>query len=131
MKRRWITIFVSVLILAILSLIPTWNFDERIRISQPSNPLWNSAAEATNSALTVALEGEGLRFHTGRGAEADPDGICFGDFASDEYWIVQYEPTRNEVDAYAWIIKINWIGHLAAERRFSRICKILQDQVKQ
>jgi len=129
MKNRYITIFVSAIVVGILSLVPTWNFNERLRISDATNPLWNSDLVPIDSALTRALQEEGLTFYTERGAEADPDGICFGDFGSDEYWVVQYDSTRNEVDARAWIIEINWIGHIIAERRFSRIRKILQDKL--
>lgn len=116
--------------LAVLSLFPAWNFDKRVRISQPSNPLWKEQLEPLNSPLTQALENEGLKFSTGRGAEADPDGICFGDFACDEYWVVQYDPESKEVDAYALIIGINWIGHIAAERRFARIRVIFRDSLR-
>jgi len=129
MKKRCITIPVLVIAVGILSLIPTWDFNERLRISHANNPLWNSNSKPISSDLTRALQEEGLTFHTGRGAEADPDGICFGEFGSDEYWVVQHDSTHDEVEAYAWIIGINWIGHLTAERRFSRIRMILQDKL--
>ena len=130
MKRRGILIFSIVSALALLSLIPTWNFSERTRLSHDFNPLWDSDLKPTNSALTEALRDEGLRFETGRGAEADPDGICYGDFGSDEYWVIQYDSVKKEVDAYAWIVGINWIGHLQAQRRFSRIKATLEDGIK-
>lgn len=130
MKRRGVIIFSIVGALACLSLFPTWNFSERTRLSQETNPLWDSDLRPTNSALTEALHKEGLRFETDRGAEADPDGICYGDFGSDEYWVVQYDPVKKEVDAYAWIVGINWIGHLRAQSRFSRIKATLEDGIK-
>lgn len=129
MKRRWIFITAISVTLAVLSLFPTGNFDERVRIAHSQNPFWNARLVPIDSPLTHALRNEGLTFHTGRGAEAHPDGVCLGDFASDEYWVVQYDPERREVDAYAWIIGIDWIGHIVAERRFSRVRKILQENL--
>ena len=129
MKRCWIILPVAAIALGILSLIPTWNFSERLGLPHTDNPLWDTNLKPISSGLTQELQDEGLKFQTGRGAEADPDGICFGDFGSDEYWVVQYDPKSDEVDAYAWIIDINWIGHVAAARRFSRIHNILRDQL--
>ena len=125
MKGRIILIFAVVGTLTFLSLFPTWNFSERTRLSQEKNPLWNSELKPSKTVLTKALRNEGLSFHNGRGAEADPDGICYGDFGSDEYWVVKYDPVKKEVDAYAWIIDINWIGHMQAHRRYARITSIL------
>lgn len=130
MKRRGILIIATVSIFAFLSLFPTWNFSESIRISQEKNPLWDSQLKPINSPLTQALHNQGLSFQTERGAEADPDGICFGDFGSDEYWVVQYNSSNKEVHAYSWIVKINWIGHLRASRQFNRISSILEDHIK-
>jgi hypothetical protein len=130
MKRRWKFITTITVVVAVLSLFLTWNFDKRLRIAQSQNPLWNEGIVPIDSALTHALREEGLSFQTGRGAEADPDGICFGDFASDEYWVVQYDPVSHEVHAYAWIIAINWIAHVAAERRFARIRGILREHLQ-
>lgn len=128
MKRRSLLILVVVSALGLLSLFPTTNFSESIRISQEKNPLWGDDLIPTNSALTEALREEGLSYQTGRGAEADPDGICYGDFGSDEYWVVQYDAANKKLEAYAWIISINWIGHLQAKQRFDRIKAILEDQ---
>jgi hypothetical protein len=130
MKRRGLLILAVVSALAFLSLFPTWNFSERTQISQEKNPLWDDELKPINSALTNPLREEGLSFQTGRGAEADPDGICYGDFGSDEYWVVQYNPAKKEVDASAWIIGTNWIGHLQAQRRFTRIKAIIEDSTK-
>ncbi len=130
MKRRVIFIFAVAGALAFLSLFPTWTFSEDTRFSQEKNPLWNSEFKPINSSLNKALSDEGLSFQTGRGAEADPDGICYGDFGSDEYWVVLYDPVKKEVYAYAWIIGVNWIGHLQAHYRYARITAILEDSIK-
>jgi hypothetical protein len=113
-----------------MSLLPVWNFSERIAIQSSSNALWTHQNQANTSTLTNELKKQGYDFHTDRGAEADPDGICFGRFGSDEYWVIQYHAGRKEVDAYAWIIGINWIGHLSAASRFSRLEESLQKHVK-
>ena len=130
MKRRWRMVIAIPIVLAVLSLFPTWDFDQRLRIEQAHNPLWTGNSMAIDSAFTQALTDEGLVFYSDRGAEADPDGICFGDFASDEYWVVQYDPESHEVAAYGWSPGINWIRHVAAERRFARIREILRDHLK-
>jgi hypothetical protein len=114
----------------LLSLLPVWNFSERIAIPASSNPLWTHNNQAIASPLTGELRIQGYDFQTDRGAEADPDGICFGDFGSDEYWVIQYNADRKEVDSYAWIIGINWIGHLSAASRFSRLRQTLKKHIQ-
>jgi hypothetical protein len=129
MKRIAIVLICAVVAL-LLSLFPVWNFSERIAIPSPVNPLWTDHNQAIASSLTEELKQQGYLFQTDRGAEADPEGICFGHFGSDEYWVIQYHPDRKEVDAYAWIIGINWIGHLAAASRFSRLEETLKTHLQ-
>ena len=128
--KRIAIVSISAAVALLLSLLPVWNFSERIAIPSSSNPLWTHQNQAITSPLTNELKKEGYQFHTDRGAEADPDGICFGHFGSDEYWVIQYHADRKEVDAYAWIIGINWIGHLSAASRFSRLEASLQKHIK-
>jgi hypothetical protein len=129
MKRIAIVLICAVVAL-LLSLFPVWNFSERIAIPSPVNPLWTDHNQAIASSLTEELKQQGYLFQTDRGAEADPEGICFGHFGSDEYWVIQYHADRKEVDAYAWIIGINWIGHLAAASRFSRLEETLKTHLQ-
>jgi len=129
MKRIVITSIIAVTAL-LASLFPTWNFSERIAIPASANPLWTENNREITSPFTDELNQQGYGFERGRGAEADPDGNCFGHFGGDEYWVIQYHADRKEVDAYAWIIGINWIGHLAAASRFSRLEQILQKYLK-
>jgi hypothetical protein len=129
MKRIAIVLICAVVAL-LLSLFPVWNFSERIAIPSPVNPLWTDHNQAIASSLTEELKQQGYLIQTDRGAEADPEGICFGHFGSDEYWVIQYHADRKEVDAYAWIIGINWIGHLAAASRFSRLEETLKTHLQ-
>ena len=128
--KRIAIVSISATVALLLSLLPVWNFSERIAIPSPSNPLWTQHNQAISSPLTDELKKQGYVFQTDRGAEADPDGICFGHFKSDEYWVIQYHADRQEVDAYAWFIGINWIGHLAAASRVSRLEESLQKHIK-
>jgi hypothetical protein len=128
--KRLAIISTIVLIGLFISLFPTWDFSERIVLPVSSNPLWTERKQEISSPLTEALKKQGYAFETDRGAEADPDGICFGDFGSDEYWVIQYHADRQEVDAYAWIIGINWIGHLSASSRFSRLKQTLENHIQ-
>jgi hypothetical protein len=128
MKRAAI-ILVSVVILLLLSLFPTWNFSERIAIPTSRNPLWTEKNQQIISPLTDDLKRQGYVFQTDRGAEADPHGICFGHFGSDEYLVIMYHDDRQEVDAYSWIIGINWLGHLSATSRFSKLEHSLRNHI--
>ena len=124
--KRYLTYIGAITVVLLISLFPRWNFDERIKVERDSNPLWRKDTTPISSTLTTELINEGLDFSTGRGAEADPDGICYGDFESDEYWVVQYNAQEQEVDAHVWIIGVNWIDYLKAKRRFKRIETILK-----
>ena len=128
--KRIAIISVGAVVTLLLSLLPTWNFADRIAIPAPFNPLWTDHNQAISCSLTDELKQQGYIFQTGRGAEADPDGMCFGHFESDEYWVIKYHADRKEVDAYAWIIGINWIGHHAAASRFSQLKKTLQNRIQ-
>jgi hypothetical protein len=128
--KRIAIVSISATVALLLSLLPVWNFSERIAIPSPVNPLWTDHNQAIASSLTEELKQQGYLFQTDRGAEADPEGICFGHFGSDEYWVIQYHADRKEVDAYAWIIGINWIGHLAAASRFSRLEETLKTHLQ-
>lgn len=128
--KRIVIVSISTAVALILSLLPVWNFSERIVIPSSSNPLWTHQNQAITSPLTDELKKQGYEFHSNRGAEADPDGICFGHFGSDEYWVILYHADRKEVDVYAWIIGINWIGHLSAASRFSHLKETLQKHIQ-
>lgn len=128
--KRIAIISISVAVALLLSLFPIWEFSERIAIPSPFNPLWTDHNQAITSFLTDELKQQGFEFRADRGAEADPNGICFGHFGSDEYWAVQYHADRNEVEAYAWIIGVNWVGHLTAASKFSRLQKTLQKHLQ-
>ncbi len=102
MKKK--SLFIGIFSVAtLISIFPTWNFSERITIPAEGNPLWTVSGTEISSLLTQDLKEQGFVFHTGRGAEADPDGICFGDFGSDEYWVIQYDDNLHEVIADVWI----------------------------
>jgi len=128
--KRIAIVSISAAVALLLSLLPVWDFDERIAIPSSLNPLWTHQNQAITSSLTNELKKQGYDFHTDRGAEADPDGICFGHFGRDEYWVIQHHADRKEVYAYAWIIGINWIDHLSAASRFSRLEESLQKHIK-
>jgi len=126
MKKTIILFTIVVIAVFIASLFTTENFDRTVVFKTSTNPLWDDQKKPLQSSLTQALAKEGFSFQTGRGTEADPDGICFGDFASDEYWVIQYFADKHEVHAYAWIIGINWIGQQSASQRFSRLEETLR-----
>ncbi len=75
---------------------------------------WTEDNREIGSPLTDELKQQSVAFDTDRAAEADPDGICFGHFGSDEYWVIQYHADGQKVEARAWIIDIKWVGHRAA-----------------
>lgn len=127
--KKWIIVVLTVALVVLGSLAITWNFDERVTFKAPSNPLWDEQKRPLSTELTKKLKNEGFRFYTDRGAEADPDGICFGTFGSDEYWVIQYLPETKEVHASAWIVEINWLGHLSAAKRFSELKKTLESDL--
>ncbi len=127
--KRIITILAVIALSFFLSLLPTWNFSKHIAIPTAHNPLWTGENQEIDSPLTEALRQQGYRFQTGKGAEADPDEICFGHFGSDEYWVIQYHRDRQIIDATSWIIGLHWIGHLHATLRFSRLERTLMEQV--
>ena len=108
-----------------ICLVLPWNFDRTLSFDAADNPLWTEQRVARDTALTRALNKEGFTFRTNRGNETS-DGICFGDFRSDEYWVIEYFPEDRQVGAYAWILKINFLGHIAAARRFKRLETILR-----
>ena len=131
MKKKSLILLLPIGIVAIfiVSLFPTAPFDATSSFKCRINPLW-TGKQAKDTPLTRALIKAGYRFHTDRGAEADPDGICFGDFGSDEYWVIQYFSDIREVRAYSWILGLNWLGHQDASQRFSELRQMLQEHLK-
>jgi len=130
MKNRRTAIVIVLFIVLVGSIFLTWDFEDRMTFKQTNNPLWDEQDQALDTPLIRDLRSEGFEFYTDRGAEADPSGICFGDFGSDVYWVVLYDEEQQEIVVSSWIVGVNWIGQLYARSRFSRVKKILEKHTK-
>lgn len=113
------------LALLICGLFYNWNFDKHYSCKYKINPLWGSDLKPLNTSLVDGLKQEGLLFHEERGSEVGEEGICFGYFAGDEYWVVTYNQEIKSIELDVWIVGINIFGYFKKSAKYDRLISII------
>lgn len=80
--KRIVIVSISAAVALLMSLLPVWNFSERIAIPSSSNPLWTHQDQPITSPLTDELKEQGFDFRLTEGQKPTQTGYALGNLGA-------------------------------------------------